>query len=67
MKIESMIKYRIGEPVFFKTDNDQQEHIVTGYIIRPGAVIYLVSNNGYETRCYDFEITSEKNIAKSLN
>jgi hypothetical protein len=60
-------KFKIGEIVYFKTCQDQDEYMITGYKVTPNAILYYVSLKGYETLVYDIEITNTKDVLKSLN
>lgn len=51
-----------GDIVYFRNDPDQDEHIVTGFSVRPNGIAYRVSRIGVEISAYDFEITPEKTI-----
>lgn len=64
MKIET--KYDIGQVVYFRTDEQQEEYFITGIKIDPGQVSYVLSRNGLEVGAYDFEISKERNKLKSL-
>lgn len=56
--------FEIGEIVFLITDEDQSERMITGYIVRPGLIIYFVSKGTAETTHYEIEIASQKNWKK---
>lgn len=64
MKVET--KFDIGQIVYYKTDQMQEEYFVTGMKICPGQVIYVLSRNGMEYEAYDFEISKERNRMKEL-
>ena len=51
------VRYRIGDIVFARS----------GYIIRKGIIIYIVSMDGAETYFYDFELISENEQLMGLN
>jgi hypothetical protein len=62
------LKFEIGQPVFIKNDLDQNELVVTGFVVRPSnSIIYIVSDCGQETNFYDFELTAEKDTLKQLS
>lgn len=62
------IKFDIGDWVYCVTDINQIPMMVVGLVIRPNnLVIYQVSLNGAEVPYYDFELTGDKNVLKSLN
>lgn len=60
-------KYRIGDIVYSRSDTDGRVRFVTGYIIRKGVVIYIVSLDGMETFYYDFELLGENEQLLGLN
>lgn len=64
MKIET--KYNYGDVVYFRTDIEQQQYIITGFSCRPGRILYILADAGNEYMAYDFEITKERNQLKSL-
>lgn len=64
MKIPGDIQ--IEDIVYMKTDMEQRAHIITGAVIRPDGIQYLVSNNGLEYNQYAFEITKERNKLMAL-
>lgn len=51
---------KIGDVIYFITDETQQPYIITGYTQRKNQRIWLVSNGGVEYAAYDFEIITEK-------
>lgn len=59
-------KFEIGKPIYLKTDSDQEEHILTGYTVRPGVIIYLTSLYKTESPHYEFELTAEPDPLKKL-
>ncbi|AOR28738.1 hypothetical protein FORMB_16990 [Formosa sp. Hel1_33_131] len=63
---ELKIPFSIGQTVFFKTDEEQKKHIVTGIIIRSTGIVIEVSSNGYEVSAYDFELTTKQNVLVKL-
>lgn len=58
---EIKIPFYIGQPVYYKTDDDQKKHLVTGIIIRSTGIIVEVSREGIKDEAYDFELTTEAN------
>lgn len=57
------LEHEFGDSVYFKTDPHQLEHLITGFLIRPGGiVIYYLSYGGVEERAYNFELITEKRI-----
>jgi len=61
------VKYRIGDVVYSRSDNEGRVRFVTGYIIRKGVVIYIISLDGMETFYYDFELLGENEQLLGLN
>ena len=60
------LKYKFGDVVYMRTDLEQSEYLVTGMILRPHGILYLISANGMESTQYDFEISSKRNTLKVL-
>jgi hypothetical protein len=60
------IKFEIGSTVFSKTDPDQYERQITGITLRPTGVLYKVTFNQEECSFYGFELSSEKDVLKSI-
>lgn len=61
------VRYRIGDIVYSRSDVDSLLRFVTGYIIRKGMIIYIVSLEGSESYFYDFELISENEQLMGLN
>jgi len=62
------MKFKIGDYVYLKTDNNQYKRLVTGYTVRPGTVIYKLSLGSEETTHYELEISAEVDmLLKALN
>jgi hypothetical protein len=55
-------KYDLGDTVFIKTDKEQLERIVTGILVCPIGVKYLVACGVTDNWMYELEITTDKNI-----
>lgn len=53
-------EHAIGSEVFLKTDQERLPRMVTGYIVRPTGVLYLLSSAATETEHYAIEIEKEK-------
>ena len=53
---------KIGDIVFFKTDEQQQPYIITSILHRLNSKTILVSNSGDEHYAYEFELVTEKII-----
>ena len=59
-------EFDFGDIVFLKTDPDQLERQITGYIMRPNSIAYELSC-GVETSIhYGFEISREIDILKKV-
>lgn len=55
------VEYEFGDLVYLRTDPQQLERLVTGYILRPGsAPIYKVTFNTGETAHFGIELSTEK-------
>lgn len=59
---EIKLPFYIGQPVFFKTDEEQKRHIVTGIIIRHTGLMIEVSDSGLKSEVCDFELTAKENV-----
>jgi hypothetical protein len=55
-------KYEIGQVVYCCTDKEQQPRMITGIMVRPTAILYVVSLNGNESYFYEIEISNVKDI-----
>lgn len=63
-----LVEHEIGDSVFLKSDPEQCEMIVTGFIIRPaGNLLYMLSLGTQETYHYGIEISVEKNVLKQMS
>ena len=60
-------KFNIGDKVYLVTDEDQKERVVTGFYFRQTGITYGLNFGTYESWHYDFEITLEKNVLKTIN
>lgn len=56
------VKYSFGQIVYLLTDPEQNERIVTGYVIRPDGIRYKLSCSEEETEHFDIEIRDYKNF-----
>lgn len=54
----------IGQIVFLITDPEQEDRMITGYIVRPQQIVYYLSKGTQETVHYEMEIATEKNWKK---
>lgn len=59
-------KFRIGEIVYLKTDNDQLPRIVTRILVSVGEIMYEVSGGTSHTDCWEFELSTEKDLIATL-
>lgn len=59
-------KYEIGETVFVTHDIEQRARMITGIRITPGSHIYQTSQGINVTEFYEFELTKEKDILKTI-
>ena len=60
------IDFKIGQTVFLKTDTEQFERLVTGYMVEQKSITYSLACGEITTDHYSFEITSDKNIMIGL-
>jgi len=60
------LKFDIGQTVYLRTDINQLERLVTGIIIRPDGITYTLVNGSDESYHYDFEITLDRDIVKTI-
>lgn len=67
IEVTIKMKYRIGDLVYSRSDIEGRVRFVTGYIVRKGAVIYIVSMDGMETFYYDFELLGENEQLLGMN
>jgi hypothetical protein len=67
MKITREFKFRIGQIVYLKTDFEQLERIVIGYMILYGFHQYILMQGLEQSNHFDFEIAEHKNILFTLN
>ena len=59
--------FDLKQIVYLKTDKEQLERIITGINIRPCGVIYRVNYAEMESFHYDFEMTKDKDVVKSIS
>jgi hypothetical protein len=62
MKIAIEVEHKIGDIVYLRTDTDQDEHIVTSYIVTSKDVLYEIARGSMTTTHYDFEICTDKEL-----
>lgn len=60
-------EYNIGDSVYLKTDNDQNERIVSGVLIRKTHILYYLVCGTNESAHYDFELTVNKDVLKTTS
>lgn len=61
IKIETLFK--IGEVVYFVTDEMQKPYLITAIVIQEKSIKYKVANSSeQEVECFGFEITETKKI-----
>jgi hypothetical protein len=61
------IKFPIGSIVYLRTDPEQFERLITGFIVRPNnQIIYYVAFEERESTHYELEISKEKDHLKSI-
>lgn len=58
-------KYRIGQIVYLKTDEDQRERMVYCYRVYLNDLVYELTCSTSTSIHYGFEINGEKDIVKS--
>lgn len=60
MRIDN--EFKITETVFLKTDTEQMPHIITGILVRPNMLVYVLSCPSGESFHYEFEISRTKEL-----
>lgn len=60
-------EFEFGQTVYLKTDEEQKERIITGFVIRPNGLLYYVACGTGETPHYAVELTTEKDIIKATS
>lgn len=53
--------YECGDFVYLKSDPEQNPRIVTGILIRPNVVLYMLALGSNESSHFECEISQEKN------
>ena len=56
------LEFEIREFVYLRTDPEQNERLITGYIVRETTILYLTSFQDSETPHYGYELSREKNV-----
>lgn len=59
-------KFEIGQIVFLRTDNEQLARIVTRYTVCVTGITYELSFGTTTSWHYDFEISENKDVLKSI-
>ena len=59
-------KFNLGDRVYLITDIEQKERFVVGICIKPCGFTYHLSSGDLDSWHYDFEISSEKDVLKSI-
>lgn len=63
-----ILDFELGDIVYLKTDPEQLERIITAFCLYPGnGVTYRLSFDTEDAWHYAIEISTEKDIVKSLN
>lgn len=60
-------KFTIGQMVYLKTDPEQPQRMVTGFVIRKNIILYELCSGTVDTTHYDFEISVEKDVLITTN
>ena len=60
-------KFELKEIVYLKTDSQQKERIITGFIVRSTSIIYELSCADESCSSYDFEISKERDVVKATS
>ncbi len=61
------IYFSIGDIVYLKTDQQQEERIVVGICLRPTGVSYCLMCGLTESWHYGMELTTEKDVLKAID
>lgn len=60
-------KYNIGDVVYVVTDKEQSARQITGITFRQTGVIYELTSGTTISHHYEFEISEEIDVLKSIN
>jgi hypothetical protein len=60
MRKQINVDFDIGDIVYLKTDIDQYQRMVTGIVIRPSGIVYILAIAEMESDHFAFEISKEK-------
>lgn len=63
-KIVIDVAFELRQKVYFISDPDQLERVITAIKINPGDLVYYVSHKGEEIAAYDFELSTTKDYTK---
>lgn len=58
--------FEFGTIVYLVTDPDQKEYMITGFLIRPGRIVYYITHSVDEHQAYEFELSHERDKLKTL-
>lgn len=59
-------KYEFGQIVYLKTDPDQHPRMVFCFEVSKGDILYKVCQGTNVSTHYDFELSEEKDVLKTL-
>lgn len=65
--LKIQVRYRVGDIVYARSDSENKLRFVTGYIVRKGSIVYIVSYDGAESYFFDFELLGENEQLLGLN
>jgi hypothetical protein len=55
-------KWNEGDPIYLKTDPEQQVRMITGFVIAGGVIQYNVAFCNEESTHFEYELSEEKDI-----
>lgn len=59
-------KFGLGQIVYLRTEEEQKEYMVIGIKIRPTGVVYELASGYINYEAFEMEISSVKDVTKSL-
>jgi hypothetical protein len=59
-------KFDLEQIVYIKLDPEQKPRQVTGMIINPGNILYLITDGIDEVKAYEFELSANRDEVKYL-
>lgn len=62
MKININVKYNITDLVYVITDPDQNQGVITGYLVDQDSILYRVSVGSQSNYYYGFELSTERKV-----